>query len=76
MSNLNQSSNKDGLFNFIGTLGKKKKIKELEELEIEGKSAIDSTSLNPVIDTLPEDYILSMVFFLKTIFLNNISTIK
>lgn len=59
MSNLSYSSgNKDGILSFINTLGKKKKIKELEELEVEGKSAIDNLSVNPSIDTLPEDYIL------------------
>lgn len=63
MSSLSQSSNKDGLFNFIGTLGKKKKVKELEELEIEGKSAIDSTAIKPANDLLPEDYILSKLIF-------------
>lgn len=61
MSNLNHSSNKDGLFNFIGTLGKKKK-KELEELEVEGKYAIDSPKIKPGDDSLPEDYILSKFF--------------
>lgn len=61
MSNLSQStSNRDGIFNFINTLGRreKKKAKELEELEVEGKSAMDNISANPSIDTLPEDYIL------------------
>lgn len=61
MSNLNQSSGaKDGIFNFINTLGKKKKTKELEveELEVEGKSAMDNTAANPSIDALPEDFIL------------------
>ena len=59
MASLNHSSsNKDGIFNFINTLGKKKKAKELEELEVEGKSAMDHLATNPAIDTLPEDYIL------------------
>lgn len=57
MSTLNQSSNKDGFFNIL-TLGKKKK-KELEELTIEGKLAIDKNVTNPSIDLLPEDFILS-----------------
>ena len=58
MSNLTQS-NKDGILNFINTLGRKKKIKEFEELQVESKSAIDSPAINPAIDTVPEDFILS-----------------
>ena len=58
---IQSSNNKDnGIFsNLIGTLGKKKKIKELEELEVEGANAIDSINKPFNIDTLPEDYILS-----------------
>ncbi|XP_053649400.2 beta-parvin isoform X1 [Cherax quadricarinatus] len=40
----------------IGTLGRKKKIKEVQEVQVEGKHAIDSPGSPMSVDVPPDDY--------------------
>ncbi|XP_008210891.1 beta-parvin isoform X1 [Nasonia vitripennis] len=42
----------------IGTLGRKKRIKEVQEVQEEGKYAIDSPGFAALVDMPPEDYAL------------------
>ncbi|XP_015790233.1 alpha-parvin [Tetranychus urticae] len=49
------------VLDYLGTIGRRKKIKEgleVEELEKEGKDAIDGPTLSPAIENGPEEYIL------------------
>lgn len=43
---------------YLGTLGRRKKIKEVNELQAEGKNAIDSPGSPTLPDLPPQDYIL------------------
>ncbi|XP_053210261.1 alpha-parvin-like [Panonychus citri] len=51
----------DSLLDYLGTIGRRKKIKdelEVEELEKEGKDAIDGPAIMPSIENGPEEFIL------------------
>ncbi|RWS17385.1 beta-parvin-like protein [Dinothrombium tinctorium] len=48
----------ESLLDFLGTIGRRKKIKEVEELTEEGKAAIDGSTVSPAIDNLPEEFVL------------------
>lgn len=48
----------EGIFEFIGTLGRRKKIRELEDVEQEGKNAIDSPGSPVFPDLPPQEYVL------------------
>ncbi|KAG8196527.1 hypothetical protein JTE90_003544 [Oedothorax gibbosus] len=48
----------ESFFEYLGTLGRRKKIKEVNELTAEGKNAIDSPGSPAPPDFLPQDYIL------------------
>lgn len=77
----------ESLLEYLGTIGRRKKIKEgnvifgavrssetrqqlstysrafidlVEELQEEGRTAIDGTALSPAIDNLPEEFVLGM----------------
>lgn len=56
------SGNKpESLLEYLGTLGRKKKlkeVKEVEDLQIEGKEAIDGSSVRPVVTGFPDDFVL------------------
>ncbi|CAG2180741.1 unnamed protein product, partial [Oppiella nova] len=52
----------ESFLDYLGTLGRKKKIKEEAEavnIEEEGRQAIDSNAQHPVIDALPEEFVLN-----------------
>lgn len=49
----------ESLLDYLGTLGRRKKIKEVEDLQKEGKEAIDGNLTNPTLtEVMPGDYIL------------------
>ncbi|XP_035222601.1 beta-parvin-like [Stegodyphus dumicola] len=53
-----QKKKDESFFEYLGTLGRRKKIKEVNELTAEGKNAIDSPGSPALPDLLPQDYIL------------------
>ncbi|XP_015923944.1 beta-parvin [Parasteatoda tepidariorum] len=53
-----QSKKDESFLEYLGTLGRRKKIKEVNELTAEGKDAIDSPGKQKAEDLLPQDYIL------------------
>lgn len=53
-----QKKKDESFFEYLGTLGRRKKIKEVNELTAEGKNAIDSPGSPAPPDYLPQDYIL------------------
>jgi parvin len=55
----NRSEKEESFWDKIGTLGRKKRIKEVEEVQTEGKIAIDSPGNPNAIEIPPEDYNLS-----------------
>ncbi|GLV32115.1 parvin [Carabus blaptoides fortunei] len=52
------NKNEESIWDKIGTLGRKKRIKEVQEVQIEGKNAIDSPGNPANLDYPPEDYAL------------------
>ncbi|RWS31718.1 beta-parvin-like protein [Leptotrombidium deliense] len=52
------SNKPESILEFLGTIGRRKKIKEVEELTEEGKQAIDGSTISPAIDNLPEEFVL------------------
>ncbi|XP_054717942.1 beta-parvin-like [Uloborus diversus] len=53
-----QKKKEESFLEYLGTLGRRKKIKEVTELTAEGKNAIDSPGSPAQLDALPGDYIL------------------
>ncbi|GIY95497.1 beta-parvin [Caerostris extrusa] len=53
-----QAKKDESFLEYLGTLGRRKKIKEVNELTAEGKNAIDSPGSPAPPDLLPQDYIL------------------
>ncbi|CAG2115800.1 unnamed protein product [Medioppia subpectinata] len=52
----------ESFLDYLGTLGRKKKMREVEEannIVEEGRQAIDSNAQHPVIDALPEEFVLN-----------------
>lgn len=51
----------ESLLEYLGTLGRKKKlkeVKEVEDLQIEGKEAIDGSSVRPMVTGFPDEFVL------------------
>lgn len=53
-----QKKKDESFLEYLGTLGRRKKIKEVNELQAEGKNAIDSPGSPTSPDLPPQDYIL------------------
>ncbi|XP_067145096.1 beta-parvin isoform X2 [Centruroides vittatus] len=53
-----QKKKDESFLEYLGTLGRRKKIKEVTELQAEGKHAIDSPGSPTIPDLPPQDYIL------------------
>jgi len=48
----------ESLLEYLGTIGRRKKLQEVEELEKEGREAIDGSLIRPKIESMPEEFIL------------------
>jgi len=53
-----RSQNEGGFWEKVGTLGRKKKAQEVQQVEVEGKHAIDSPGMPKSAEVPPEEYLL------------------